>query len=85
MKYIYGITNSGNLSAYESEDWLINKSGFKQSQFQMSIYYNYAPDGKKIVVLSYVDGFVYVYTSESLEKWVVDTLGKRFHVKFLVF
>ena len=26
-----------------------------QSQFQMSIYYKYAPDGYKIVVLPYVD------------------------------
>ena len=30
----------------------------------MSIYYKYAPDGAKIVVLSYVDDCVYLYTSE---------------------
>ena len=54
-----------------------------QSQCQMSIYYNYAPDGSKIVVLSYVDGCVYWYTNEDLGKWFVDTLGKRFHVNFL--
>ena len=49
----------------------------------MSIYYNYAPDGSKIVVLSYVDEFVYWYTSEDIGKLFVDTLGKRLHVKFL--
>ena len=56
-----------------------------QPQCQMSIYYNYAPDGSKIGVLSYVDDFVYWYTNEDLGKWFVDTLGKRFHVNFLVF
>ena len=35
--------------------------------------------------LSYVDDFVYWYTNEDLKKWFVDTLGKRFHVKFLGF
>ena len=49
----------------------------------MSIYYKYAPDGSKIVVLSYVDNCVYWYTSEALGIWFVDTLGKRFHVNFL--
>ena len=49
----------------------------------MSIYYNYALDGSKIVVLSYVDDCVYWYTNEDLGKWFVDTLGKRFHVNFL--
>ena len=49
----------------------------------MSIYYNYVLYGTKIVVLSYVDDFVYWYTSEAIGKWFVDTLGKIFHVKFL--
>ena len=49
----------------------------------MYIYYKYAPDESKIVVLSYVDDFVYWYINEDLGKWFVDTLGKRFHVKFL--
>ena len=56
-----------------------------QSQCQMSIYYKYAPDGSKIVVLSYVDDCVYWYTNEDLGKWFVETLGKRFHVIFLGF
>ena len=49
----------------------------------MYIYYKYAPDGSKIVVLSYVDDCFYWYTNEDLGKWFVGTLGKRFHVKFL--
>ena len=49
----------------------------------MSIYYKYAPDGSKIVVLSYVDNCVYWYTNEDIGKWFVDTLEKRFHVNFL--
>ena len=40
----------------------------------MSIYYKYAPDGTKIVVLYYVDDFVYWYTSDALGKWFVDDL-----------
>ena len=48
----------------------------------MSIYYKYASDGYKIVVLSYVGDCVYWYTNEDLVKWFVDTLGKIFHVKF---
>ena len=42
----------------------------------MSIYYKYAPDGSKIVVLSYVDDCVYWYTNEDLGK-KIDTLGKQ--------
>ena len=49
----------------------------------MSIYYKYALDGSKIVVLSYVDYCVYWYTNEDLGKCFVDTLGKRLHVNFL--
>ena len=51
----------------------------------MSIYYKYAPDGSKIVVLSYVYDCVYWYTNEDIGKWFVDTLGKIFHVNFLGF
>ena len=49
----------------------------------MSIYYNYAPYGSKIVVLSYIDDSIYWYTNEDHGKWFVDTLGNIFHVKFL--
>ena len=76
------MTNSGKLFADEITEWLL-EAGFIQSQCQMSIYYKYAPDGSKIVVLSYVDEFVYWYTYEALGKWFVDNLGKIFHVKFL--
>ena len=51
----------------------------------MSIYYKYAPDGYKIVVLSYVDDCVYWYTNEDIGKWFVDTLEKIFHVNLLGF
>ena len=82
LKFLYGMNNSGKLFADELIEWLL-VAGFIQSQCQMSIYYKYAPDGTKIVVLSYVDDCVYWYTSETLGKWFVDTLGKRFYVKLL--
>ena len=76
--------NSGKLFADELTEWLIEE-GFMQSQCQMSIYYKYAPDGSKIIVLYYVDYCVYWYTNEDLGKWFVDILGNIFHVKFLGF
>ena len=81
---MYGMTNSGKLFADELTGWLFEE-GFIQSQRQMSIYYKYAPDGSKIVVLSYVDNCVYWYTNEDTGKWFVDALGKRLHVNFLGF
>ena len=51
----------------------------------MSTYYKYAQYGTKIVVLSYIDDCVYWYTSETLGKWFVDTLGKIFHMNFFGF
>ena len=81
---MYGMKNSGKLFADELTEWLI-EAGFIQSQCCMSIYYKYAPDGSKIVFLSYVDDCVYWYTNEHIGKCFVDTLGKRFHVKFLGF
>ena len=51
----------------------------------MSIYYKYAPDGTNIVILYYFDYCVYWYTYESIGKWFVYTLGKRFHVKFFLY
>ena len=84
LKSMYGMTNSGKLFSDELTEWLIEE-GFMQSQYQMSIYYKYAPDGSKIVLLSYVDDCVYWYKNEDIGKWFVDTLGKRFHVNFLEF
>ena len=71
---MYGMTNSGKLSSNELTEWLL-EAGFIPFQCQMSIYYKYAPDGSKIVVLSYVDDCVYWYTYEDLGKWFADTLG----------
>ena len=51
----------------------------------MSVYYKYAPDGSRLVVTSYVDYFVYWYTSEELAKWFVDIPRNTLHVKFLVY
>ena len=61
------MTNSGKLFADELTEWLLG-AGLIQSQFQMSIYYKYAPDGTNISVLSYVDNCVCWYTSEALGK-----------------
>ena len=63
-KSIYGMTNSGKLFADELTNWMIDESIFKKSQFQMSIYYKYAPDRFKLVVLSYVDDCLYWHTYE---------------------
>ena len=57
LKSIYGMTNSGKLFADELTEWLL-EAGFIKSQCQMFIYFKYAPDGYKIVVLSYVDDYV---------------------------
>ena len=79
---MYNITNSGKLFADELIEWVL-EAGFIQYQCQMYIYYNYSPNGTKIVVLSYVDDFVCWYTYEPLGKWFVDTLGKIFRVDLL--
>ena len=84
LESMYGMTNSGKLFADELTEWIVEER-FIQSQCQMSIYYKYAPDLSKIVVLSYADDCVYWYTNEDLGKWFVDTLGKRFHVNLLGF
>ena len=81
---MYGRTNYGKLFADKLTYLLINEPGFKKSQCQMYIYYNYAPDGN-IFVLSYVDDCVYWYTPEDNGKWFLDTIGNIFHMKFLVF
>ena len=79
---MYVMNNYGKLFADELTEWLL-EAGFIQSHCQMSIYYKYAPDASKIVVLSYVYDSVYWYISQALGKWFVDTLRKIFHVKFL--
>ena len=58
LKSMYGMNNFGNLFADELTEWLL-EAGFIQSQCQMYIYYKYAPDGTKIVVLYSVDDCVY--------------------------
>ena len=65
LKSMYGMTNYGKLFADELTEWLL-EAGFIQYQYGMSIYYKYAPDGSKIVVLSCVGDCVYWYTYEAL-------------------
>ena len=84
LKSMYGITNSGKLFADELTEWFI-EAVFVQYQYHMTIYYNYAPYGTHIVVLSYVYDYIYWYNYEALGKWFVDTLGKIFLVNFLVY
>ena len=75
---MYGMTKD------ELTEWLL-EVGFIQSKCHMSIYYKYASDISKIVFLSYVDDCVYWYKSDALRKWFVHTLGKIFHVNFLIY
>ena len=57
------MTNFGKLFADELTNWLIDESDLNQSKCKVSVYYKYAPDGSKLVVLYYVDDCVYWYTS----------------------
>ena len=82
LKSIYGMNNSGKLFADELTDFFL-EAGFIRYQYNMSIYYKYAPYGTKIAVLYYVDECVYWYTSEAIGKWFVDALAKSFNVNFL--
>ena len=66
---MYGMTKSGKLFADELTECLI-AAGFIKSQFQMYIYYKYAPDGSNFFVLSDVDDCVYWYTNEDIGKMV---------------
>ena len=49
----------------------------------MFVYYKYTPYESKLVVLSYVDDYVFWCISEELGKWSMDTLGNMFHVNVL--
>ena len=53
------MTNSGNLFTDELNNQMIDEEGFNHSKCKMSVYYKYAPYGSKLVVLSYVDYYVY--------------------------
>ena len=77
------MNNSGKIFSDEFVNWLIDYVGSNQSQCQMSIYHKYEPDGSKLVVLSYIYEYVFVYTYEELVKWFMDKLVKIFHVNFL--
>ena len=74
---MYGMPNSGKLFSDELTYWLIYEAGFNQSKYKISVYYKYARDVSKLVVLSYVDDYVYWYTSEKLGNLFVDTLEQK--------
>ena len=59
------MTNSGKLFADELTECLLD-ADFIQYQCPVIIYYEYEPDGGKLVVLRYVNDCVYWYTSEAL-------------------
>ena len=61
---MYGMNNYINIFYNERTNFFIDEAGLSQSKYQMSIYYKYAPDGSKLVVLFYVDDCVYFYISE---------------------
>ena len=61
---MYGMNNYRNLFSDDLTTGIIEKSGFNKPKCQIYIYYKYAPDGSKLVVLSYVNECVYWYTSE---------------------
>ena len=52
------MTNSGKLFSDELIEWLLAAS-FIQYYYHMSIYFEYAPYGTKIVVLSRINDCVY--------------------------
>ena len=60
------MTNTEKLFAAELNNWFKYEAGFKNSQFQMSIYKKCAPDGSKIAVLYCVDNYVYWYDMRKL-------------------
>ena len=80
---MYRMTNSEKWFDDEFINWLIYESGFNQSKCKISVYYKYATDGYRLVVLYNVYDCVYCYTYEELWKWFVDTLVKKIHAKFL--
>ena len=69
-KLMYGMINSKEVFSDELTNWLIYKAGFKQTQCYMSMYYKNALHVSKLVVLYYVDDFIYWYTYEELGKFL---------------
>ena len=80
-----GMNNSRKIFSDELNNWLVDVVDLKQSQFQMYIYHKFTPYGSELVVLSYVDDFVFWYTYEELGKWFLGKLGKSLYVSFLVY
>ena len=81
---MYGMTNFGKFVFDDLIEWLFEE-GFIQSQYQISIYCKYAPDGTNVFVLYYVYDCFYWYTSQAVGKWFMDAIGKRFHLNLLAY
>ena len=58
LNSMYGMTNYRKVFDDKLTEWLL-EAGFIRSKCQIYIYYKYAPDGSKMVVLYYVDECVY--------------------------
>ena len=82
---MYGTNNYVKVFDDEITNWLIYEAGFNHSKCQMYVYYKYATDVSKLVVLSYVYDCLYWYTYKELENWFVDKLGNRLLMNFLVY
>ena len=82
---MYGTNNYVKVFDDEITNWLIYEAGFNHSKCQMYVYYKYATDVSKLVVLSYVYDCLYWYTYQELENWFVDKLGNRLLMNFLVY
>ena len=63
LKSLYGMTIYGKLFSVRFTKRLL-EAGFIQSQCQMSICYQYAPDGEKTVFLFHVYDYIYWYNSK---------------------
>ena len=78
LNCMYGMANSGKLFTDNLIEWLIEEF-FIQSQCNMSIYYNYAPDGKKLLFyIMLMDIYIGL-----LMKLLENGFRKIFHVNLL--
>ena len=57
LESVYGMTNSGKLSADKLTEWLL-EAGFVQYQCHMSIYYKYAQYGKMMFYLMLMNVYI---------------------------
>ena len=78
LKSVYVMTNYGNLFADDFTYWFI-ETFFISYQFQMYIYYRYAPDGKKLLFYLMLMS-VYISIHLNLLENGLWTLYKRYFI-----